>query len=257
MIRECVREAGPVLCLDIGRKQNGMLALPDREPEAWPEWTLSLSADSDVWRQQCLHSGFPEPVTTLLCLEGGPDAEQWAAFWQPYLGSSPISHEGRNFQEGPRAPDAFPDARVVYTSIASLCGMAGRSEIAARTRRQGVVLLHAGEQRTTAWLLFQQRIYGVCEQRTGRSLQAWVEDLREFRFGWLPDEAVRLAGGYGCVFAHPIPDEAESFEPVYVAGPGQHEFSGQGLLLGLSVSDARLRWHGLLHQFASCSVTAS
>ncbi|MFR0875987.1 MAG: hypothetical protein ACLSHC_16440 [Bilophila wadsworthia] len=40
---------------------------------------------------------------------------------------------------------------------------------------------------------------------------ALLFDLKEFGFGWLPDEQVRAKGGHGCAFLAPLPPEAEGF----------------------------------------------
>lgn len=117
---------------------------------------------------------------------------------------------------------------VADSGAASLLGVLRDPEIEERSFRQGVVLLHAGEAHTTAFLVWRSRVFGVYEQHT-RLLCAeqTARDLAEFRLGWLPDETVRNAGGHGAAFAE-IPPEAEGFPVVCIAGKKRKLFTGCG-----------------------------
>ena len=55
---------------------------------------------------------------------------------------------------------------------------------------------------------------------------ALLFDLKEFGFGWLPDEQVRAKGGHGCAFLAPLPPEAEGFAPTFAVGPRREMLLG-------------------------------
>lgn len=68
-----------------------------------------------------------------------------------------------------------------------------------------------GNSHVAAFLVFKGRILGVYEHHTGMlDTDALLFDLKEFGFGWLPDEQVRAKGGHGCAFLAPLPPEAEA-----------------------------------------------
>ena len=252
-MRSFVQSSGPIVCLDIGQSQDGLLALPERAPEDWPEIRLPLGAEENAWQHECAQCGYPRPEAVLLCLEDDPAWQNWRAFWQARMEFFAAHTVGGAQMFAENAVDAVAEqvsSRTVWrtpSALAALRGLLLEPKFAARTHRQGLVVLYAGRQRTTALLVFKERIYGVYEHVGDYGPERIKDDLKEFKLGWLPDELVRLAGGYGCILAHPIPEEAESFETVYITGPAQSVFAGQGQMVGDAVSGTRMRCFGLLH----------
>lgn len=142
---------------------------------------------------------------------------------------------------------------VADTAAAAVLGALAVPEIARRSQRQGVTVVNAGNSHTVAFLVYREQVFGVYEQHTGLlNAESLLADLKDFRLGWLPDEAVRQRGGHGCMFLPPLPPEAEGFMPTFVLGPQRNILQGHaqfvapygdmmvagchGLLFGLSLA---------------------
>lgn len=140
-----------------------------------------------------------------------PPLEQWATLLREHsLSGIPLN--------------LFPDAPA-------LALLAAEEAIVNKSFRRGLVLLDAGEDATLAFLVWQGAVFGVYAARGElASCEATLLDVKEFRLGWLPGEAVRLAGGYGTAFAE-LPPEAEGFPLLYVTGGYRGLFAGQGIIL--------------------------
>ena len=101
-------------------------------------------------------------------------------------------------------------------------------EILERSFRQGITLCIAGKTRFTAVLFWRGRVFGIYRHNlAARGEEAILCDLKEFRLGWLPDEAARQTGGDGTAFAL-LPPEAEGFPMTCFAGPHANLFAGHG-----------------------------
>ena len=101
---------------------------------------------------------------------------------------------------------------VADTGTAAVLGGLATPEVISRSRRQGVTIVNVGNSHVTAFLVYRGNILGIYEHHTGLlDTDSLCFDLREFRFGWLPDEQVRAKGGHGCAFLAPLPPEAEGF----------------------------------------------
>lgn len=80
---------------------------------------------------------------------------------------------------------------------AAVLGALAAPEVAKRSQRQGVTVVNVGNSHVAAFLVFKGRILGVYEHHTGMlDTDALLFDLKEFGFGWLPDEQVRAKGGH-------------------------------------------------------------
>lgn len=102
---------------------------------------------------------------------------------RPAPGSTPSS----NARAGP----------VADTATAAVLGALAAPEVAKRSQRQGVTVVNVGNSHVAAFLVFKGRILGVYEHHTGMlDTDALLFDLKEFGFGWLPDEQVRAKGGH-------------------------------------------------------------
>ncbi|MEG2005708.1 MAG: DUF1786 family protein, partial [Bilophila sp.] len=79
---------------------------------------------------------------------------------------------------------------------------------------------------------------------------ALLFDLKEFRFGWLPDEQVRAKGGHGCTFLAPLPPETEGFGPTFILGPRREMLRGNGQYIAPYGDMMLAGCHGLLRGLA-------
>lgn len=140
---------------------------------------------------------------------------------------------------------------VADTGTAAVLGALAVTDVAERSQRQGVTIVNVGNSHIVAFLVFQERIFGVYEQHTALlDLEALLFDLKEFRFGWLPDEQVRSQGGHGCLFAAPLPEEAEGFMPTFILGPQRKILRGHGQFIAPYGDMMFAGCHGLLFGLA-------
>ena len=130
-------------------------------------------------------------------------------------------------------------------------GALAAPEVAKRSQRQGVTVVNVGNSHVAAFLVFKGRILGVYEHHTGMlDTDALLFDLKEFGFGWLPDEQVRAKGGHGCAFLAPLPPEAEGFAPTFAVGPRRGMLLGHAQFIAPHGDMMIAGCHGLLHGLA-------
>ncbi len=125
--------------------------------------------------------------------------------------------------------EQFPDADGAFRQeFAPLLALAAAPEVVERSFRQGLVLCLAGTPDFTALLYWRERVFGVYRHSLDRRDVAHVMlDLKEFRLGWLPEEAVQATGGEGIAFID-LPPEAEGFPVIWFTGPERQRFAGLG-----------------------------
>ena len=132
-----------------------------------------------------------------------------------------------------------------------ILGALAAPEVAKRSQRQGVTVVNVGNSHVAAFLVFKGRILGVYEHHTGMlDTDALLFDLKEFGFGWLPDEQVRAKGGHGCAFLAPLPPEAEGFAPTFAVGPRREMLLGHAQFIAPHGDMMISGCHGLLHGLA-------
>ncbi len=137
---------------------------------------------------------------------------------------------------------------VADTGTAAVLGGLATPEVVRRSQRQGVTIVNVGNSHVAAFLVYQGKIFGIYEHHTGLlDTDSLCFDLKEFRFGWLPDEQVRSRGGHGCAFLAPLPAEAEGFAPTFVVGPRREMLRGQGQFIAPYGDMMFSGCHGLLH----------
>ncbi len=138
---------------------------------------------------------------------------------------------------------------VADTGTAAILGALCAPEVVERSHREGVTIINVGNSHTVAVLYFQGSVVGIFEHHTGqRTLDECVQDLQEFRQGWLPDERVRETGGHGTAFGQ-IPHEAEGFKPTFILGPRRHMLHGHGQFIAPFGDMMLAGCFGLLHAF--------
>ncbi|MCC8193819.1 MAG: DUF1786 family protein [Deltaproteobacteria bacterium] len=129
-------------------------------------------------------------------------------------------------------PERAASADSPAGTLGALCDLARFPEIHTRSFRRGMVLCAVGESDLTAALLWRGRIFGIYRHSVAiRGVEGVLEDLKEFRLGWLPDEAVRETGGEGTAFAE-LPPEAEGFPVACFTGRDAGLFAGHGKIYG-------------------------
>lgn len=233
-------------------------------------------ADMTFWKGFCAMLGMPEPAVVLAAV---PEAGDYAAerggigngqcpgamwMWKKVLAK--YAEPGMEPGAPPSAfllsdvPETLPrlfaarqstGGLVTDCGIASLLGLLSHEEALARSFRQGVTLVRLADGHIFAALAWRGAIFGLYEQHVpedgadGAFLERTLHDLKEFRLGWLPDEAVRAAGGHGTAFAC-LPPEAEGFPVTYVSGEGKELFTGHARMLEQKY-DAYTGCLGLFH----------
>ena len=119
--------------------------------------------------------------------------------------------------------------------FAFVLGMLSFPAVAARSRREGVLLLDAGKKYLSAALVYRERVFSILEIPVSRvpdpvdagmrqEFSRWLDD---FRLGWLPPEAVRAMGGF-VARAPELPAEAEGFRPTFITGDNAGMLEGYG-----------------------------
>ena len=152
-----------------------------------------------------------------------------------------MEREGRVGREGAIVVD-----RTVALAFCALSFSAVRN----RSQRQGITAIYAGEDRLTAFLVFQNRFWGILEHVSTISSELLLDDLKEFRLGWLPDEIVRIQGGYSAVLSEAMPPQAEGFVPTFVFGPRKNQLASYGKLLESAMGAGYAECRGLLYGLA-------
>ena len=119
-------------------------------------------------------------------------------------------------------------------AFAALLELAATPAVVKRRQRQGVTLIHIDARYLTALLIYQDHVWGVFVHQTAHPVEELLDDLKEFRLGWLPDEVVRRQGGLGTAFCGELPAGAEGFVPTFITGERQNIMAGQGILVSQS-----------------------
>ncbi|TVM30707.1 hypothetical protein DQK91_20240 [Oceanidesulfovibrio marinus] len=108
---------------------------------------------------------------------------------------------------------------VADTGAAAVLGALFDPQVAALSERTGVMVVNAGNSHFLAFLVYQQRIYGVYEHHTGmQKPEAIASDLDRFRRGEIANEEVLESGGHG-VHTVELPGGGVGFGHVCVMGP--------------------------------------
>lgn len=145
---------------------------------------------------------------------------------------------------------------VADTGTAALLGALCLPQVRERSHREGVTLVNVGNSHCVAALVYQERVLGVYEHHTGmRTQEELLQDLHEFRMGWLPDEQVRATGGHGSAFG-PIPEESAGFTPTFVLGPRREILQGYGQFIAPYGDMMLAGCYGLLEGMAANFLTS-
>jgi len=120
---------------------------------------------------------------------------------------------------------------VADTGTCALLGALCDPDVLARSCREGITVINAGNGHTVAALVYQGRVRGIYEHHTGmRSPDDFLKDMEQFRLSWLPAEEVQASGGHGTAFG-PYCEDAGGYTPTYILGPRRSFLQGHGVFL--------------------------
>ena len=188
-------------------------------------------------------------LATAVVQEESLRADAWRRMLQSTSPADWLSRLGRPDDKDDKQ-GAVNSPIVVDRAVAlALCAFSFPA-VEKRSYRQGITAIHAGKDRLTAFLIFQKRVCGLFEHDSRVSMDQLLNDLREFRLGWLPNELVRLQGGYGAVLAGDMPPQAEGFVPTFVFGPRKSLLAEYGKLLDPPMDEGCAECRGLLYGLA-------
>lgn len=257
----------PVLVLDVDAASTcALLALNGHDESAWPRAEFSAADEQSVLagaRDFLAAHAVEAPALTLLCgmgfhreyeqsLEGRTARMAW---WcetlrlsegrpERCLSESLDEHELKALLELLR--QEFGAALAADSGVAAMLAALRLESLRDRSWNEGVTAVFAGETHTQAFMLFRERFLGLYENHADLSRKALLNDLKEVRLNWLPDEQVRASGGHGCICGD-FPPEAEGFRPTWVFGPKRDILAGAGRLVA-PCGDARFdRCFGMLY----------
>ena len=137
---------------------------------------------------------------------------------------------------------------VADTGAAAVLGALFDSDIQARSREQGVLVVNIGNSHTIAFLVFGEGIYGVFEHHTGLLDPPKLWDmLSRFVRRELDNQEVFADQGHGCMLGADCPAQA-SFDSVVVLGPRRALLQGYPVTFPAPGGDMMLAGaFGLLH----------
>ncbi len=210
----------------------------------WVVSKTSYDPPGCTWTQA---ASCPEDVKAVAVLQ---EESLRQASWRHMLQSSAGSWLSTPEQSGTRTREGSQDettyAVVDRTVALALCALSFPA-VRKRSHRQGVTAIYAGVERLTAFLFFQERLFGLFEHNSAAPVEQLLDDLKEFRLGWLPDEVVRAQGGYGAALRGEMPPQAEGFMPTFVFGPGKSLFAAHGKMLDPPMNAGFAECRGLLY----------
>lgn len=254
----------PTLLIDSGsRFTAAVLALPETPPALWPK--AELNADNAVERvRNFLHeAALPAPELTLVCGMTPPAAEKRPGEdlraerirrWKDTLHRTEgrpetfLRSELPGWEVAPllaEAQRAFGAVLATDSGMAAVLAALSTPLLRERCWQEGVTVLWAGYRHVQAFMIYRERLLGLYEQHSDIPRNSLLNDLRDMRLNWLPDEQVRAAGGHGCICGD-LPAEAEGFRPTWILGPRRDGLKGCGRLLSPCGDDRFDRCFGLL-----------
>ncbi len=233
----CTACAAAALHDDIARVEGMGISIAETAPSGAVPIFLADYAPN-FWQHFLQQLGLPLPNIVLAAaqdhgvhLDGNRMGRMLA--WRKLLEHS-NSAEKWIYNEAPAdltrllAIQKFSGGPVADTGTAAILGALCAPEVRERSWREGITIINVGNSHMVAVLVYKEKIWGIFEHHTGqRTLDEYLQDLKEFRLGWLPDEQVRQTGGHGTAFAN-IPEEAGAFAPTFLLGPQREFLQGHG-----------------------------
>ncbi len=188
--------------------------------------------DADFWQKALAALGLPWPGMISACVQdhgfhpGQSNRRGRFMLWERLLMEAQGQPQSLLFDTVPTQFTRLLDLQrsigggpVADTGAAAVLGALFEPSIRARTQQQGLTLVNIGNSHTVAFLVFQERIFGVYEHHTGLLDAAKLcSQLERFRKGELAFEEIFDDRGHGTMRLA-LPEAAKGFEPTLVLGP--------------------------------------
>lgn len=216
---------------DLDRVRDMGVEVCDAQPEGYLPVHLT-DFDPAFWNVLLDHAGLPRPEAIMACAQDHgfhpATSNRMGRFklWERLLLEAHGKPEALMYNDVPQELTRLADLQrsmqgglVADTGSAAVLGALYVDEIAAQSHERGITVVNLGNSHLIAFLIFQERIWGVYEQHTGL-VDAFKlrSDLEHFRRGELCFKQVFEERGHGCLTLD-LPAEAQGFMPTYVLGP--------------------------------------
>jgi len=203
--------------------------------EDCPEGALPLLAvdyDPEFWARALDALGLPRPRLVTACAQdhgfhpGKSNRMGRFVLWEELLLKAEGHPETLLYQDVPACFTRLADLQkaigggpVADTGAAAVLGGLFEPAIRKRAQRSGLTLINVGNSHTVAFLLYQDRVWGVYEHHTGLvdAPRLW-EQLARLRTGALAFQEVFDDRGHGAMHLT-LPEAAQGFADTLVIGP--------------------------------------
>lgn len=186
--------------------------------------------DAGFWQGFLQHAGLPAPDFVLACVQdhgffpGKSNRLSRFAYWERFMREEQGKFAALLYTEPPTQMTRLQCLRkaiglgiVADTGAAAMLGALFDPGVAASSRQEGVLVVNIGNSHTIAFLVRDERVWGVYEHHTGYiDQQKLMQHLQDFRQGILANSTVFDDGGHGCVVA---PEAGSGFSRTVVLGP--------------------------------------
>lgn len=224
---------------DLSRVHDMGVEVVEQRPEAYVAVELGDYSPS-FWRAFLELAGLEYPEEQLIAAQdhgfhpGESNRAGRFKLWERFLEESEGAPEKLLFAQAPKeltrlqaVQSTSGGALVSDTGAAAVLGALFMPEFRARCSKRGVVVLNVGNSHCIAFLVYQERIWGVYEHHTGMlSRESLLQDIEAFRKGALGGEQVFESGGHGSKTLA-LPSGAEEFPEMVVLGPRRTILSEQ------------------------------
>lgn len=229
-------EAALALGDDLEQIRGFGVTVTERAPLNAAQVRLS-DFDPGFWEGFLRHAGLDQPDMILACVQdhgfhpGKSNRISRFRYWEKFMRED----EGRLFRLLYREPPAemtrlcalrkaIGAGLVADTGAAAMLGALFDKDVEESATRDGVLIVNIGNSHTIAFLVREDRVWGVYEHHTGFLDQGkLLEHLSLFRCGGLAGLRVFEDGGHGCVISERLPG---SFARTVVIGPRRNMLTG-------------------------------
>lgn len=229
-------EAAMALGDDLEQVRGFGVVVTERAPLSATQVRLS-DFDAGFWQGLLRHAGLKQPDLVLACVQdhgfhpGKSNRLSRFAYWEKFMSED----EGRLFRLLYREPpvemtrlcslrQAIGVGLVADTGAAAMLGALFDKSVAESAARDGVLIVNIGNSHTIAFLVREERVWGVYEHHTDFLDQAkLLEHLSLFRRSGLTSERIFDDGGHGCIISERL---VGSFARTVVLGPRRNMLAG-------------------------------
>lgn len=224
---------------DLGQVAGFGVTITARPPLTASQ-VLLTDFDPGFWLGFLQHAGLPAPDVVLACAQdhgffpGQSNRLSRFAYWERFMREEQGQIFALLYADPPAQMTRLQCLRksigvglVADTGAAAMLGALFDPGVEASSRQEGVLVVNIGNSHTIAFLVRDDRVWGVYEHHTGYvDQQKLLQHLDGFRQGSLTNSAVFDDGGHGCVVA---PDAGQGFTRTVVLGPQRALLEGTGV----------------------------